>query len=91
MGMLFSVPASSSLLLPPCLPASVALQFFATLGPEELRKRGAREDKPVRMVKTILHEVGWGYHTCVGRVADGRMARKGSLCAAEGFDQDHPA
>ncbi|GAX77872.1 hypothetical protein CEUSTIGMA_g5314.t1 [Chlamydomonas eustigma] len=31
--------------------------FFDELGPEELRKRGAREDKPVRMVKTILHEL----------------------------------
>ena len=72
MGLLPSTPAFSPL----PLPASGALQFFATLGPEELRKRGAREDKPVRMVKTILHEVGWGYHTCVGRVAVGCMARK---------------
>ncbi|KAG1659479.1 hypothetical protein FOA52_005506 [Chlamydomonas sp. UWO 241] len=32
-------------------------QFFEELGPEELRRRGAREDKPVRMVKTVLHEI----------------------------------
>ncbi|KAG1675584.1 hypothetical protein FOA52_014172 [Chlamydomonas sp. UWO 241] len=32
-------------------------QFFEALGPEELRRRAASEDKPVRMVKTTLHEV----------------------------------
>uniref|UniRef100_A0A7S0RW58 TOG domain-containing protein n=1 Tax=Chlamydomonas leiostraca TaxID=1034604 RepID=A0A7S0RW58_9CHLO len=31
--------------------------FFDALGGEELRRRGAREDKPLRMVKTVLHEV----------------------------------
>jgi hypothetical protein len=32
-------------------------KFFDTLGGEEIRRRGAREDKPLRMVKTVLHEV----------------------------------
>lgn len=32
-------------------------EFFSALGPEEIRRRGAKEDKPLRMVKTILHEV----------------------------------
>eukprot|EP00967_Tisochrysis_lutea_P139638 scaffold253973_cov45-Tisochrysis_lutea.AAC.2 len=31
--------------------------FFDALGGEEIRKRGAREDKPLRMVKTVLHEL----------------------------------
>lgn len=31
--------------------------FFTNLGVEEIRRRGAREDKPLRMVKTILHEL----------------------------------
>eukprot|EP00798_Chlamydomonas_sp_ICE-L_P001437 gene1437-32811_t len=31
--------------------------FFEALGGEEIRRRGARDDKPLRMVKTILHEV----------------------------------
>lgn len=31
--------------------------FFESLGVDEIRKRGAREDKPLRMVKTILHEL----------------------------------
>lgn len=32
-------------------------KFFDKLGAEEIRRRGAREDKPLRMVKTVLHEV----------------------------------
>jgi hypothetical protein len=32
-------------------------EFFEALGGEEIRRRGAREDKPLRMVKTVLHEV----------------------------------
>ncbi|KAL6753732.1 armadillo-type protein [Haematococcus lacustris] len=32
-------------------------KFFDALGGEEIRRRGAREDKPLRMVKTVLHEV----------------------------------
>lgn len=32
-------------------------KFFDALGSEEIRRRGAREDKPLRMVKTVLHEV----------------------------------
>mmetsp|Transcript_2244 Transcript_2244/g.5019 ORF Transcript_2244/g.5019 Transcript_2244/m.5019 type:complete len:616 (+) Transcript_2244:33-1880(+) len=31
--------------------------FFDALGGEEIRRRGAREDKPLRMVKTVLHEL----------------------------------
>ena len=31
--------------------------FFVALGAEEIRKRGSSEDKPLRMVKTLLHEV----------------------------------
>jgi cytoskeleton-associated protein 5 len=31
--------------------------YFEDLGVEEIRARGAREDKPLRMVKTILHEL----------------------------------
>ncbi len=31
--------------------------FFATLGPQELSLRSAREDRPLRMVKTVLFEV----------------------------------
>lgn len=31
--------------------------FFQGIGPEEVRKRSAREDKPLRMVKTVLHEL----------------------------------
>jgi cytoskeleton-associated protein 5 len=32
-------------------------EFFEALGVEEIRRRGAREDKPLRMVKTVLHEL----------------------------------
>lgn len=32
-------------------------QFFVDLGVEEIRKRGVEDDKPLRMVKTILHEM----------------------------------
>ncbi len=35
-------------------------KFFDALGGEEIRRRGAREDKPLRMVKTVLHEVRGG-------------------------------
>lgn len=31
--------------------------FFEGLGVEEIRRRGGQEDKPLRMVKTILHEL----------------------------------
>lgn len=31
--------------------------FFGALGVEEIRRRGQEDDKPLRMVKTILHEV----------------------------------
>lgn len=31
--------------------------FFESLGADDIRRRGAREDKPLRMVKTILHEL----------------------------------
>ena len=45
--------------------------FFLFLGVDEIRKRGAAEDKPLRMVKTILHELckvrGYGiYDACAG-------------------------
>ena len=41
------------------LPALLAAihAFFHDLGDEEIRRRGAEEDKPLRMVKTILHEI----------------------------------
>ena len=32
-------------------------EFFVDLGVEEIRRRGAEDDKPLRMVKTILHEL----------------------------------
>lgn len=32
-------------------------KFFDALGGPELRRRGATEDKPLRMVKTLLHEL----------------------------------
>ena len=31
--------------------------FFAGLGVDELRRRGSTDDKPLRMVKTVLHEL----------------------------------
>lgn len=31
--------------------------FLAGLGAEEIRRRGSEDDKPLRMVKTVLHEV----------------------------------
>ena len=31
--------------------------FFHSLGVDEIRRRGQCDDKPLRMVKTILHEV----------------------------------
>uniref|UniRef100_A0A061RZH6 Cytoskeleton-associated protein 5 n=1 Tax=Tetraselmis sp. GSL018 TaxID=582737 RepID=A0A061RZH6_9CHLO len=31
--------------------------FFHKLGAEEIRRRGAEDDKPLRMVKTVLHEI----------------------------------
>ena len=31
--------------------------FFMGLGVDEIRRRGADDDKPLRMVKTILHEL----------------------------------
>ena len=42
--------------------------FFLFLGVDEIRKRSSSDDKPLRMVKTILHELckmlvgglGWG-------------------------------
>ena len=35
-------------------------KFFDALGGEEIRRRGARKDKPLLMVKTVLHEVRGG-------------------------------
>eukprot|EP00887_Chlorella_sp_A99_P000367 scaffold13.g367.t1 len=37
--------------------------FFLFLGVDEIRKRSSTDDKPLRMVKTILHELCkmWGY------------------------------
>jgi len=32
-------------------------EFFEALGVDEIRRRGAREDKPLRMAKTVLHEL----------------------------------
>lgn len=31
--------------------------FFEALGVEEIRRRSHADDKPLRMVKTILHEL----------------------------------
>ena len=31
--------------------------FFEGLGVDEIRRRGAADDKPLRMVKTLLHEL----------------------------------
>ncbi len=31
--------------------------FFLCLGVDEIRKRSSSDDKPLRMVKTILHEL----------------------------------
>lgn len=31
--------------------------YFMGLGVDEIRRRGAEDDKPLRMVKTILHEL----------------------------------
>lgn len=31
--------------------------FFEALGVEEIRRRSNADDKPLRMVKTILHEL----------------------------------
>ena len=32
-------------------------EFFEKMGADELRKRGECDDKPLRMVKTILYEI----------------------------------
>ena len=43
--------------------------FFDSLGVDEIRRRGQADDKPLRMVKTILHEVtkllGHDVHDCL--------------------------
>jgi hypothetical protein len=39
------------------LPCSIH-KFFEALGAEEVSRRHNTDDKPYRMVKTILHEVG---------------------------------
>ena len=31
--------------------------FFQQLGIDEIRRRGNSDDKPLRMVKTLLHEI----------------------------------
>ena len=31
--------------------------YFMGLGVDEIRRRGAEDDKPLRMVKTVLHEL----------------------------------
>lgn len=31
--------------------------YFMGLGVDEIRRRGAADDKPLRMVKTVLHEL----------------------------------
>lgn len=36
--------------------------FFTTLGPEGVSQRSAKEDRPLRMVKTVLFEV----RSCMG-------------------------
>lgn len=51
--------------------------FFDSLGGEEIRRRGAREDKPLRMVKTILHEVS---ATCVVNGQSGDMQVSALIC-----------
>jgi cytoskeleton-associated protein 5 len=32
-------------------------QFFESLGSNEIKRRGVGEDKPLRMAKTLLHEL----------------------------------
>ena len=32
-------------------------EFFTGLGVDEIRRRGSADDKPLRMVKTLLHEL----------------------------------
>jgi hypothetical protein len=32
-------------------------EFFQALGIDEIRQRGTADDKPLRMVKTLLHEL----------------------------------
>ena len=32
-------------------------EFFMGLGVDEIRRRGSADDKPLRMVKTLLHEL----------------------------------
>ena len=48
-------------------------EFFQQLGIDEIRQRGNTDDKPLRMVKTLLHEL------CKRRV---RHFRRWSSCAA---------
>lgn len=31
--------------------------FFESLGSDEIKRRGLEEDKPLRMAKTLLHEL----------------------------------
>lgn len=62
--------------------------FFETLGVDEIRRRGAREDKPLRMVKTILHELcklkGSGIYAHTGGIPQVR-AHQGERGAVGAF------
>lgn len=46
--------------------------FFLYLGVDEIRRRSSADDKPLRMVKTILHELckahGYGIYTATTRI-----------------------
>lgn len=51
--------------------------FFLFLGVDEIRQRSSADDKPLRMVKTILHEL------CKMLVGGGRWERGGAWCMDE--------
>ena len=51
--------------------------FFMALGVDEIRKRSSADDKPLRMVKTILHEL---CKMKVGAGDWGRTARCSEMC-----------
>ncbi len=50
--------------------------YFMGLGVDEIRRRGADDDKPLRMVKTILHEL------CKLKVFQHSQASPQQLCTA---------
>jgi len=69
-------------------------QFFMGLGVDEIRRRGQEDDKPLRMVKTVLHEVSvclvcitvvvkqWNLSTCTKRQLGIRDKSKANFSSA---------